>query len=139
MDVLIDHRLVPLRVETLARVFGPPLVFSTVGVGVWVGVRSGCGGGGGTHTHHNADHRHAKKSRRLVGHHDPESTVYRSRAQCDSRVMNAMHVVWMVTMYGPTCMDDRVRCRDEGKKVHTDVHQVIWSHKNVDVLKQVNI
>lgn len=28
MDVLIDDRLVPLRVETLSRVFGFPLVLS---------------------------------------------------------------------------------------------------------------
>lgn len=48
VDVLIDDSLVPLGVETLARVFGPPLVFSTGGRG------------GGGETHHNIGHRHAK-------------------------------------------------------------------------------
>lgn len=41
------------------------------------------------------------------------SRRYWSRAQCHSRGkrMNVMHIVWMVTMYGPMCMDSRVWCQ----------------------------
>lgn len=40
-DVFVDDSLVPLRVDTLAGMFGPPLVFSTGGEGV-----------GGAEAHH---------------------------------------------------------------------------------------
>ena len=93
VDVFIDDSLVPLGVETLACVFGPPLVFST---------------GGGTY--HNKIHMvtEMQKPQRIVGHHNAVRTIY--WAQFDSRreSMNVMHIVWTVTMYGPTCMDGRV-------------------------------
>lgn len=95
VDVLIDDSLVPLGVETLARMFGPPLVFGT----------------GGNTSQHRSQTR--KESRRPMGHHNPESTIYWSGAQCDSRGdrMNVMYILRTVTMYGPTWMDGSVRCQ----------------------------
>lgn len=98
VDVLIDDSLVPLGIETLACMFGPPLVFSTRG------------------THHSKINlvTEQKKLCRLVDHHNAMSTIYWNRPQYDSRGerMNAMHIVVTVTMYGPTCIDGRLQCQD---------------------------
>lgn len=58
-DVFIDDSLVPLGVETLACMFGPPLVFST----------------GGTHHNKILLVTDMQKSCRLVGHHNAVSTI----------------------------------------------------------------
>lgn len=73
VDVLIDDGLVPLRVQTLACVFGPPLVFSAGGKhykqvhGVTY-MQNPCS----TMDHHNAGGREGGGG----------LTIYRSRAQC---------------------------------------------------------
>lgn len=96
VDVLIDDSLVPLRVDSLACVFGLPLVFGTGGEHITA-----------THTWSTTCMQITCVSvnLRIAG-----SRRYWSRAQCHSRGkrMNVMHIVWMVTMYGPMCMDSRV-------------------------------
>ena len=105
VDVFIDDSLVPLRVETLACVFGPPLVFSTEG------------------THHNKTHsvrNMPEPCRRVKPPQYTGHNVDRRRER-----MKVMHIVRTTTMYEPTCMKGRYDVRVRCKKVHFDVKQVI--------------